>query len=154
MSYLSGLPKRTLEKYMLRDGASLPGYEALIAMSKGFGVSLDWLVFGSDAASDIVALMVERCATETSQEVLDVIVREIVKAESGLLRDGELFNLTVEEWASSIGHDAAELARQLAKKGVTTQQLKLWQASRKELTSEILHARFERVKSGQKTSSK
>ena len=24
MSYLSGLPKRSLEKYMLRDGASLP----------------------------------------------------------------------------------------------------------------------------------
>ena len=153
MAYLSGLPKRTLEKYMLRDGASLPGYDALVAMAKGFGVSLDWLVFGSDAASDVVALMVERCATETSQEVLDVIVREIIKAERPPLKDGELFNLTVEEWASGIGHDAAELARQLAKKGVTTQQLKLWQAGRNELTAELLHARFERFKSGENTPS-
>jgi len=150
MSYRSNLPKRSLEKYMLRDGASLPGYDALVSMAKGFGVSLDWLVFGSDAAGEIIGLIVERCATEISQQIFEALMAELIANERPLLKNGEILNLTVEEWAYTIGHEAAELARQLAEKGVTTEELKLWQTSRKDILVEIINSRFQMIKSGKR----
>ena len=122
-------------------------------MAKGFGVSLDWLVFGSDAAGEIVTLVVERSATETAQRVFDVLVQELLKGARPVVSNGELFNMSVEEWSSSIGHDAAEFAKRLVDKGVTSQQLKLWQAQRKDLLSEIVQTRYERFKAGEHTSS-
>ena len=35
MAERTGIPKRTLDKYMLRTGASLPGFDALCSLSKG-----------------------------------------------------------------------------------------------------------------------
>lgn len=44
----SGIPKRTLDKYLARNG-SLPGFAAIRALSRALNVSCDWLVFGDDA---------------------------------------------------------------------------------------------------------
>lgn len=53
MSDATGIPKRTLESYMLRKNAALPGLEALKRLSVGLGVSLDWLVFRKRQVSPV-----------------------------------------------------------------------------------------------------
>ncbi len=46
MSDATGIPKHTLESYMLKENAAQPGLDALKHLSGGLGVSLDWLIFG------------------------------------------------------------------------------------------------------------
>ena len=67
MAERTGIPKRTLDKYMLRSGASLPGFEALCSLSHGLCVSLDWLVFGSEGASEGAELIAERACHALSK---------------------------------------------------------------------------------------
>jgi len=44
MAERCGLPKSSLESYMRVKGAKRPGIDALIAISNGMDVSIDWLV--------------------------------------------------------------------------------------------------------------
>jgi len=74
-------------------------------------------------------IIADRCATEFSQQVFDVLMRELL-AGRPLLKNGEILNLSVEEWASSIGWGAAQRARELIRAGVTMEELELWRASR------------------------
>lgn len=48
MADACGLPKSTLESYMRAKSPKRPGLDALISISDGLGVSLDWLVGRSD----------------------------------------------------------------------------------------------------------
>ncbi len=150
MSYRCGVPKRTLEKYMLRSDASLPGYEALIAISKGFGVSLDWLVFGSDIAGEMVELVANRCASSASLPVFEALLRYHREGTKQIFSNEEILGLSVEEWSAQIGFDAGEIAKELSKEGVTKEDLLLWKHSQNDRLKEILNNRFERVKSHEK----
>ena len=49
MSEMIGIPKRTLDKYMLKEDAPQPGLDAIVRIAKGLGVSLDWLLLGEEA---------------------------------------------------------------------------------------------------------
>lgn len=51
MAEACGLPKSSLESYMKTTGAKRPGIDALIAISNGTKVSIDWLVGRSDKPS-------------------------------------------------------------------------------------------------------
>ncbi len=44
MADQTGVPKRTLEKYMLKSGAASPGIDAIKAICKAFEASSDWLL--------------------------------------------------------------------------------------------------------------
>ncbi|MDP5308155.1 helix-turn-helix domain-containing protein [Paracoccus spongiarum] len=44
MAERCGIPKSSLESYMRTEGARKPGLDALVAISDGMRVSLDWLV--------------------------------------------------------------------------------------------------------------
>lgn len=44
---LCGLPKPTIEQYLY--GRSMPGAEALVALSRGLGCTTDWLLLGEVA---------------------------------------------------------------------------------------------------------
>lgn len=143
MSYRCSIPKRTLEKYMLRDGASLPGVEALAAMSKGFGVSLDWLVFGSEIAGETIELLVNRSAAGAGTMVFETLLRYNAEGGRPIFSNDEILNMTVEQWAAEIGLRAGEIAKELAAKGQTKEQLLLWKQSQQDRLSEIVRDKFE-----------
>lgn len=141
MAYRSKLPKRTLEKYMLRTEASLPGFDALIAMSKGFGVSLDWLVFGAETSGETVDLLVRRCAHDASLKVFDALLRYHLAGQK--VFDGEeILNLTVEQWAAQIAESASEKATELSEKGFTKEALLNWEFAMQERLGEVLRDKF------------
>lgn len=146
MAERTGIPKRTLDKYLLRAGASLPGFEGLCSLSKGLGVSLDWLVFGADAASEPVELIADKAA--------DTIGRMFF---AGLLNQGKdkskretffsaeaILGLTPEEWAADMGLRAGEEAAKLIRDGTTRGELLHWREARKERMMELLSDRVGR----------
>jgi len=55
MSEQTGIPKRTLEKYMLKSGAASPGIEAIRAVCTSFDVSADWLLGLSERSDQAVS---------------------------------------------------------------------------------------------------
>lgn len=150
----TGLPKRTLDKYLLRQGASLPGFEALCQLSKGLGVSLDWLVFGADSASEPIALYAERAAFEVTKMMAETLLR--YHQEGKPLVDGgeELLGLAPIEWGLDLGDRAADLVRDLIKAGTTRESLMQWRAAVGDRVGELLHARFNRVLNAPKVDSK
>lgn len=126
MAERTGIPKRTLDKYMLRSGASLPGFDALCSLSKGLGVSLDWLVFGSEGASQSVELIVERASYAAGRQCFETILREFHAKDGAIVSGERILNLTPEAWASLVGDIAkAETAKMIAD-GVTLEELLSW----------------------------
>lgn len=148
MSERTGIPKRTLDKYFLREGASLPGFEALCAISKGLGVSLDWLVFGSDFAGEGVSLLAERSAYEIVKMMAESILRYKTEGKVDLFDQGLLLNMDPEEWGFALGFEAGEVAARLVKEGVTKSDLLTWQEGRKQRAWEKTKDRMEAIKSG------
>ena len=146
MADRTGIPKRTLDKYLLRDGASLPGFDALCALSKGLGVSLDWLVFGADAASEPIELIADKAADTIARMFFTGILRlgkDKQKRESFFSAEA-LMGLTPEEWAADIGLRAGEEAAKLIQEGTTRAELSFWREARKERMVELLSGRIER----------
>ena len=141
----TGLPKRTLDKYLLRQGASLPGFDALCQLSKGLGVSLDWLVFGSDAASEPVALFAERAAFEITKLLTATLLRCHHEGRNLFENSEEILGLEPIEWGSDLGQRAADVVRDLVKSGTTTESLLLWRENVYERAREVLQRRFDRV---------
>lgn len=142
MAYRTGLPKRTLDKYMLREGASLPGFEALTAMSKGLGVSLDWLVFGSEPASSLASLIAQRASTEVSRAVFEAMHR-MARTKEQAVQDGDrLFGMYPEQWAAEVGHRVKDQVAGLVASGETHDTLSHWigrdNERQSELTSELI----------------
>lgn len=122
----TGLPKRTLDKYLLRQGASLPGFEALCQLSRGLGVSLDWLVFGSDAASEPVALLAERAAFDVAKLLTETLLRSHYEGRNLFENEDEILGLEPIEYGSHFGQHAADLVREMVKTGTTKESLLLW----------------------------
>jgi transcriptional regulator with XRE-family HTH domain len=144
MSMRSGLPKRSLDKYMLRDGASQPGFDALLAMAKGFGVSLDWLVFGSDLATEYAELLVKKCAFQASLTVLEALLNKAQEEGLKLSGDGELLGFTLEYWASIISDQAKKDAQKEIAQAVTKERLLTWAQSNSEQMREVHSEWFKR----------
>lgn len=146
MAERTGIPKRTLDKYMLRSNPSLPGFDALISLSKGLGVSLDWLVFGEEFSSEGVELLSNMAATKTALMVFETFMHAHANGKRPLVDGEELFGLTPEEWADAFGCYVGDAAKALAKRGITRKELLVWKASRKERASEMVKDRFERFR--------
>lgn len=145
MSERTGIPKRTLDKYMLRQGASLPGLEALCALSRGLGVSLDWLIFGAAAASESVELIADRTADNVVNLFAETLLHHRREGRPDLITDERILNMSPEEWAADLGLRAAEKARALLTEGVTKEDLLRWRAARSERMTELLRDRFDEL---------
>lgn len=114
MAEMIGISRRTLESYMRRENAPLPGVEALRQIALGLRVSLDWLVLGDvDAALGgvlLVRLAAERAALPTLKNLIEAQRRKEVTPEPEFL-------------AQEIGGHAAELAEMLITSGLTMVQI-------------------------------
>ncbi|MDZ4096417.1 MAG: helix-turn-helix domain-containing protein [Paracoccaceae bacterium] len=141
----TGLPKRTLDKYLLRQGASLPGFEALLQLSKGLGVSLDWLVFGSDAASEPIALFAERATFEVTKLLVETLLRYHQEGRSLVENGEELLGLAPIEWGLDLGDRAADFVREQVKVGTTRESLLAWRAAVGDRVWEAIQGRTDRV---------
>ncbi len=137
MAERTGIPKRTLDKYMLRSGASLPGFDALCSLSKGLGVSLDWLVFGSEGASKAVELMAYRAAYDNVLKYFEMILREKNAENPRLFIGDRILNMTPEDYATDIGSFVAEQVRDMVSEGVTLSEMLEWERKLKERSSEL-----------------
>lgn len=144
MAERTGIPKRSFEKYLLRDGASLPGFEALCQMSKGLGVSLDWLVFGAEGASEPVALLAERATYEVVRMYIEALLRYHSEGRP-LVENGEVLGLQTVTTACDLADRAGDVVRRLLKEGVTRQGLLDWQAGLRDRSFEAMKARSERI---------
>lgn len=145
MAERTGIPKRTLDKYMLRSGASLPGFDALCSLSKGLGVSLDWLVFGAEAASESVELIADRAADHVVKLFAETLLRYQRESPTKIISDRSILNLSPEEWAADLGWRAGEKARELVREGVTKAELLLWKNWQNERAMEILRDRIDAI---------
>lgn len=145
MAERTGIPKRTLDKYMLRQGASLPGLEALCALSRGLGVSLDWLVFGVTSASENIELIVDRAADHVVNLFAETLLRYNREGRADLISSERILNLSPEEWAADLGQRAAEKANAILAEGVAKEDLLRWRAARKERMTELLRDRFDEL---------
>lgn len=141
MAERTGIPKRTLDKYMLRSNASLPGFEALCALSRGLGVSMDWLVFGAETASDDVQLVADRAAHDVCLLFAETLLHYHREGREDLVTDERILRLTPEEWAADLGMRAADIAKELVARGVTKSELLTWRQSRSERLHELLRDR-------------
>lgn len=145
MAERTGIPKRTLDKYMLRQGASLPGLEALCALSRGLGVSLDWLVFGAPSANEHIELIADRAADHVVSLLADILLRWHREGKADLIAGERILNLSPEELAADLGLRAAEKASSLLAEGTTKEDLLRWRAARAERLTEILRDRFDEL---------
>ncbi len=116
MAERTGIPKRSLDKYMLRTGASLPGFDALCALSRGLGVSLDWLIFGEDIAGKGVELFAERAAHHVVRLFGETLIRYHLEGKPAIIDTETILGLAPEEWASDLGMRAGEKAKELVAK--------------------------------------
>lgn len=147
MAERTGIPKRTLDKYILRQEASLPGFEALCALSKGLGVSLDWLVFGSESAGESLELFVDRAAYEVVNKFAETLIRYKLEGRSDLIGETSILGLTPEEWAADLGLRAGEFATELLRDGTSREQLMVWQHARTKRAWELLRDRTNAITS-------
>lgn len=142
MAERTGIPKRTLDKYMLRSGASLPGFEALCSLSKGLGVSLDLLVFGAETASEGVELIAERSANHVVMLFAETLLRYQREGHLGIVTESEILNLSPEIWAADLGFRAGEKAGELLREGSTKADLLAWKSWQNERVMELHHDRI------------
>ena len=144
MAERTGIPKRTFEKYVLRDAPSLPGFEALCQMSKGLGVSLDWLVFGADGASEPVALLTERATYDVVRLYIETLLR-YHKEGRPLVENGEVLGLQTVIAAHDLADSAGDVVRKLITDGTTREDLLQWQAALRDRSFEAMRARSGRI---------
>ncbi|MCU0912419.1 MAG: helix-turn-helix domain-containing protein [Rhodobacteraceae bacterium] len=151
MAERTGIPKRTLEKYMLRTGGSLPGLDALVSLSRGLGVSLDWLVFGEEIAGETMELVATRAAAEVSAALFETLVREHRERGASIVQGEEVLRLTVDEWSLWIGETVGEKARELVSEGASKEKLLTWRAAKREQAHEFFMDRFQKMLAEAKT---
>ena len=144
MAERTGIPKRTLDKYMLRSGAIMPGFEALTGLSKGLGVSLDWLVFGREFASEAVRLIAMKASASVAQLHFETLVREHQDNGREVVEGNLILGADPEFWASDLADRVGVLVKEMAVEGVTKEELLNWQASFTERYIELLQDVAER----------
>ena len=147
MAERTGIPKRTLDKYMLRSGASLPGFEAICALAKGLGVSLDWLALGAETAGEGMELIAERTAYNAVMTFAETIVHHSASDHVKVVEDGNILGLELEVWAADLGPRAGEQARELAAAGTSKEDLLTWRQQRLERIQEMVRDRVARMTS-------
>lgn len=108
-----GMSRRTLESYMRRENAPLPGIEALRQFAS-LGVSLDWLVCGENWA-EIQAAMIVRVSAERAS--LAVFTNYLQAKDAGQTLPQPEF------LALEVGTQAAQIASNYAKLGTTAVQM-------------------------------
>ncbi len=69
-----GMSRRTLESYMKRENAALPGLEALCQIARGLGVSLDWLAGVGEMARIRENLVARVSAERASLPVITTLI--------------------------------------------------------------------------------
>jgi transcriptional regulator with XRE-family HTH domain len=152
MAEMTGVPKRTLDKYMLRSDASLPGFGALCALSKGLGVSLDWLVFGEETASDTVELLTERATHEVVLMFAEMLLKYHRNQAGAIIASNAILNLLPEEWAADLSIRAGEKVRELVKSGTSKSDLLAWKSWVGERSREMLNDKISAMLLAEKTS--
>lgn len=145
MAERTGIPKRTMDKYMLRTSASLPGFDALCSLSAGLGVSLDWLVFGAERAGQRVELFAERAAYDVVKIFAETLLHYQEQGTDLFSASDRLLGLDPEEWAADLAMRAAEKAKGLAAEGVTDHALLTWRHQRLERLQELARNRIAQV---------
>lgn len=141
MAERTGIPKRTLDKYMLRQSASLPGFDALCSLSRGLGVSLDWLIFGAEFASEGVELIADRAGHHVAMLFAETLLKYHSEGRTDLVTATQILSLSPEEWATDLGIRAGEFAAALVKQGVTKEDLLKWRTANAERARELLRDR-------------
>lgn len=150
MAERTGIPKRTLDKYMLRQGASLPGFDALCSLSKGLGVSLDWLVFGAEGASKGVELIAYRACNAATQVFAETLVRHSLDGAEPVIKGERILNLKPEDWALYCADVAGKEAARMLSEGVTLEELLLWRQRQAERSAELFVEMVEELAPGVK----
>lgn len=113
----TGISKRTLDKYLLKTGASQPGIDVVVKIAEALGVSLDWIVLGREIASTDLGRMTRLTAMAASQKAFEHILDNHKKGEKDTFIGDTIMGLTPIEWAAEVGWDAGERAHTLAKQG-------------------------------------
>jgi len=117
MAEATGIPKRSLESYMLKQNAAAPGIEALSKLSVGLEVSLDWLVFGGQDLGLDQSRLVRVAARAALLPMLNSIVKNYRRGSETAFETDTIFGLLPQELAAEIATDAGDRARALAEGG-------------------------------------
>ena len=126
----------------------MPGFDALCALSKGLGVSLDWLVLGAEFASHGAELLVERVAYDVVKMTIETIMKYEARGQTRLVEGGRLLNMFPEEWGFNIAFEAREIAKKMVEDGVTMEELLTWHELKKARIVEMLNDKFDAIKEG------
>jgi len=119
MSEETGIPKRTLEKYMLKSGAASPGVAAIRAICETYGVSADWLMGLADKSAQAVS---DAEATEVAaRAVFEQFIASINHTQEwvantsvgGVFKDGMLFGAKPNELASDYAYRVLKLRAEI-----------------------------------------
>lgn len=114
MADATGMSRRTLESYMKRENAALPGLEALCQISRGLGVSLDWLAGVGDMARLRDVLIARVSAERASLPVLTTLISTLNEGKPAP---------AAEFMAMQIGAQAAQLADGMHQSATTSVQM-------------------------------
>ncbi len=129
MSERTAIPKRSLEKYMLRTNASAPGLDARCALVRGLGLSLDWLLVGHEAAGERAELFAERSDYDVVTLLVETLIKYHLEGKSALVDGKGVLGQAPEERASNLGVRAGQKARELAASGMIKAALLHWRAA-------------------------
>ncbi len=114
MAALIGMSRRSLESYMRKENAPLPGVDALKQIALGLRLSLDWLVLGDEDAALVGVLLVRLAAERAALPVLE----NLIEAQRRNDPIPEAVYL-----AQEIGAHAAANAEMLVTNGMTSVQI-------------------------------
>ena len=109
-----GMSRRSLESYMRKENAPLPGVDALKQMALGLRLSLDWLVLGDEDAALVGVLLVRLAAERAALPVLENLI-EAQRRNDPVPEAAYL--------AQEIGAHAAANAETLVTRGATSVQI-------------------------------
>ncbi|MGP9790040.1 hypothetical protein [Roseinatronobacter sp. NSM] len=127
MADQSGIPKRTLEKYMLKSGAASPGIEVIQTICTTFEVSADWLLGLTDkttqAVSDIEATEVAaRVVIEHMIAEINHTQKYVEKSSGGsVFKDGLLYGGNPHELATDYACRVVKLRSEILQGNIGTE---------------------------------
>jgi|GEM_PF-5765075 len=126
MADQTGIPKRTLEKYMLKSGAASPGIDAIKAVCKAFGTSADWLIGLSERQKPLVS---ELDATEVAaRAVFEHFVANVNHTQKwaegsnmgSVFQDGLLYGADPHALANDYAYQTLKLRSEIMQGNVDT----------------------------------
>lgn len=116
---LTGIPKRTLDKYLAKIAPAQPSADAIRAICHAFSISADWLL-GIDAtwsADSIEVEATERAAHLVIEQFVATLISLHRYAEKGanipLFEDGRLLGATASEIAADYAYRVVKLQTEM-----------------------------------------